>query len=134
MSATQDEASETDTPIPPVDDAPLSDSIYESAYLPEDMPGVPNIQASLYHSAIDPFQEPKEELSFVDSEGVTDETEVGGAKERKQRKSLICRERQFCAQLAINEVLLSISSRGKCSVITCVVMTTRYPQDGLSLN
>ncbi len=123
MSATEDDANETTTPIPPVDDAPLSDSIYQSAYLPEDMPGIPTIQASLYHSAIDPFQESREELSFVedlDREGVADTTEVGGAKERKQRKNLICRERQFCAQLAINEVLLSICSRGIIILISVV--------------
>ncbi len=116
MSLAEDH-SQSATPTPPFDHAPsLSDSIYQSAYLPTDLLDEPNVQASLYHSAIDPFQEKKEETfidDFFDSKEAVDDHTVDAAKERKQRKSLMCRERQFCAQLAINEVLLSISSRGE---------------------
>ena len=76
-----------------------------------------NIQASLYQSAIDSsFLEEREMTPDVSFNGEVDskeDTEGGGAKERKQKKSLMSRERQFCAQLSINEALLSVSNRGK---------------------
>lgn len=110
MSLTEDRSA-TPTPLP--GDAPsLSDSIYQSAYLQADER---HLEASLYHSAIDPFQDIEDFVEDFDSEGAVDAHKVGVAKERRQRKSAMSRERQFCAQLSINEVLLSISSRGECS-------------------
>ncbi len=108
MSITEEHTQST-TPTPALDHTPpLSDSIYQSAFLPSDPFEQLNIQASLYHSAIDPFQDEQEKVDFV--EDFSSKETVGVAKEKK---SLTCRERQFCAQLAINEVLLSISSRGE---------------------
>lgn len=116
------------TPTPPISPTHISESIYQSAYSADDsidMHQSLDIQASMYHSAIsDPFSEERvENLNFVeDLEGVAEEEEVGEAKEKKQRKSFMVRERQFCAQLAVNEVLLSISSRGLCKPATIVTI------------
>ena len=141
MTTIQDHSKSVTPPSPP-SPSHLSYSIYQSAYSsddPTDTPLMSNIQASMYHSAFGgSFSEEREEtppVSFgedVQNDSMEDGPEGGGAKERKQRKSLMSRERQFCAQLAINEALLSVSNRGEMGrgivalVLTCTCTVLIY--------
>lgn len=98
---------------------PLSSSIYQSAYSPEDfnVPRSLGVQASMYHSAIsDSFF--RQEDDFGEEDERAKRKKGNGTKETHHRKVLFARERQFAAHLTINEALLSISSRGK--PILCV--------------
>lgn len=120
---------ENELSTPPTQDSPthdmLSSSIYQSAYSPEDFdtPHSLGVQASMYHSAIsDPFfsdEEADGSQNILEDSGKDEKYQrrkrdgLKGTKETHHRKVLFARERQFTAQLAINEALLCVSSRGK---------------------
>ena len=119
---------ENELSTPPIQDSPahdmLSSSIYQSAYSLEDFDtqhSLTGVQASMYHSAIsDPFFNEEEDDSrqnILEDSGRYGRRKDGGSpmgtKETHHRKVLFARERQFTAQLAINEALLCVSSRGK---------------------
>lgn len=95
-------------------------SVYQSAYAPE---GFNNVGASMYHSMGDFFSDSSTAAVTADEQqdssvrrasikALQKSLDPAVAKERYQRRLLVATEKLISAQLSIDEVNLSLSSRG----------------------